>query len=343
MSDLNDQKSYRVLVIGVGSIGERHARCFLKSGRARVSICETNERLCNDVGQRYEIEDGYTDLNSALSQPHDAAVIAVPADLHIPIARKAVDAGLHVLIEKPLAVAMDGIDELQRAVRGANLVAAVGYVYRAHPALEAMRKAIQDGALGLPVQLGVVAGQNFPTYRPAYRESYYTSRARGGGAVQDALTHLINAAEWLVGPIDRVVADADHRLIADVDVEDVVNLLARHGNVIASYSLNQYQSPNEVTITVVCEHGTARFEYHNHRWRRMLRPDEAWQDEPAQGLERDTLFIRQADSFLDSIAGRSAPLCSLEEGLQSLRVNLAIFSSIEAQNWQPVCNHTISV
>jgi predicted dehydrogenase len=260
----------------------------------------------------------------------------VPADLHISIALKAVQAGMHVLIEKPLSIGFDGINELQDAVGHANLVAAVGYVYRAHPALEAMRYAIHEGLLGQPVQLVVVAGQNFPTYRPAYRESYYTSRARGGGAVQDAMTHLVNAAEWLVGPVDRVVADADHMLIAGVDVEDVVNFMARHGNVIASYSLNQFQSPNEVTITVVCERGTARFEYHRQRWRRMLRPDEPWHDEPIHGIDRDTLFIRQAESFLDAVAGESPPLCNLEAALQSLRVNLAIFSSIETRRWQDV-------
>jgi predicted dehydrogenase len=147
----------------------------------------------------------------------------------------------------------------------------------------------------------------------------------------------VNAAEWLVGPVDRVVADADHKLLDGVHVEDVVNVLARHGEVVASYSLNQYQSPIETTITVVCEHGTVRFEYHNHRWRRMLRPDEPWQDEPFTWLERDTLFTRQAESFLDAIVGQRPPLCSFEDGLQSLQVNLAILASIENGGWQAVC------
>lgn len=336
MDDAHDRQTFRVLVIGVGSIGERHVRCFLKSERARVSICETNERLRDEVGERYDIVRRFADLKAALSEPHDAAVIAVPANLHIAVAQKAAVAGLHVLIEKPLAVTLDEIDALRDTIEREKLLAAVAYVYRAHPALAAMREAIRAGSLGRPVQLTVVAGQNFPTYRPAYRDTYYVSRLRGGGAVQDALTHLVNAAEWLVGPVDRLVADADHKLIPGVEVEDVVNALARHGDVIASYSLNQYQSPNEVTITVVCERGTARFEYHQDRWRRMFRPDDPWQDDAIQGLERDTLFIRQAESFLDAVAGRQAPLCGFEEGLQSLRVNLAILASVENGGWQEV-------
>lgn len=348
MDDSNDKQMYRVLVIGTGSIGERHVRCFLKSGRAQVSICETNARLRDEVGQRYGIVHQFAELKAAFAEPHDAAVIAVPAHLHIDIARHAVGAGLHVLIEKPLSISLEGVEALQEAADSANLVASVAYVYRAHPALVSMRKAIQTGSLGSPVQLTIVAGQHFPTYRPAYRDTYYANRSQGGGAVQDALTHLVNAAEWLVGPVDRVMADLDHKLIAGVEVEDVVNLLARHGDVIASYSLNQYQAPNEATVTVICERGTARFEYHNNRWRRMLGPDSPWQDESVQGLERDTLFIRQADSFLDSIAGRTEPLCSLKDGLQTLRVSLAILSSSENGRWQavheptqPLCNSSM--
>lgn len=334
MNNSSNQRTWRVLVIGVGSIGERHVRCFQKTGRCHVSICETNDRLRDEISRRYDIAQQFADLATALAEPHDAAVIAVPADLHIAVARQAVDAGLHLLIEKPLDVTLEGVDKLAERVVSANLVAAVGYVYRAHPALAAMRAEIAAGFLGKPVQIVVVAGQNFPTYRPAYRETYYVSRARGGGAIQDAMTHLVNAAEWLVGPIERVVADADHKLVAGVEVEDVVHVLARHGDVIGSYSLNQFQSPNELTITVVCERGTARFEYHNQRWRRMLRPDDPWQDYQAIGLERDTLFVRQAESFLDAIEKGEAPLCSLDEGAQTLRVNLALMRSVERKVWQ---------
>lgn len=336
MAGPNNHSPCRVLVVGVGSIGERHVRCFLKTGRAAVSICEPNQRLRDEVGRRYEIEHQFADLDAALAEPHDAAVIAVPADLHISMAQKGASAGLHLLIEKPLSVALDGVEELVEAVSQNRRLAAVGYVYRAHPSLATMKQAIASGSLGAPVQLVVVAGQNFPTYRPAYRDSYYVSRARGGGAIQDAMTHLVNAGEWLLGPVDRVVADADHKLLAGVEVEDVVHFLARHGSVLGSYSLNQFQSPNEITMTVVCERGTARFEYHRHRWRRMMRPDEPWQDEPAMGIERDTLFVRQAESFLNAIEQQTAPLCSLNEGVQTLRVNLALMKSLECGQWQHI-------
>jgi predicted dehydrogenase len=336
MAGRQSQVMHNILVVGVGSIGERHVRCFLKTGRAAVSVCEVNSILRDEVCTRYQIQNAYADLDAALAEPHDAVVIAVPADSHVAIAQKALAAGCNLLIEKPLSVSMDGVHELSQEAASKGQIVGVGYVYRAHPALEAMQHAIASGSMGKPVQLVAVCGQHFPTYRPAYRNTYYASRATGGGAIQDALTHIINAGEWLVGPIDRLVADADHTIIDDVTVEDVAHVLARHGNVLASYALNQFQSPNEVTITVVCEHGTARFEYHNHRWRRMLRPDGHWEDEIAQGIERDTAFVRQANSFLDAIERRGALLCDFDAGLQTLRVNLAAIDSVECGTWKDI-------
>lgn len=116
----------------------------------------------------------------------------------------------------------------------------------------------------------------------------------------------------------------------------MAHILARHEDVLASYALNQFQSPNEITMTVICERGTARFEYHRHRWRRMLQPDGPWEDEVAVGLERDTLFVEQASRFLDAVERRGAPLCDLAEGVQTLRVNLAALKSVECRAWQDV-------
>lgn len=329
-------KLCKLLVVGVGSIGERHVRCFQSTGRCEVSICEPNGPLREKVAERYGIRRCYDDMQAALVEPHDAAVIAVPAHLHIPIAQVVADAGLHLLIEKPLSVSRDGIAKLIETIERNTLVASVAYVHRAHPALGAMRAAIAAGRFGRPLQLIVVSGQSFPIYRPAYRETYYTDRATGGGAIQDALTHMFNTGQWLVGPMDRLVADADHKVLEGTEVEDIVHVLARHGSVMASYSLNQFQPQNEMTITVVCQRGTVRFEYHHNRWRWMVEPDEPWHDESAETPDRDTLFARQANGFLDAIEHKAKPLCTLDEGVQSLNANLAALDSLKARSWTPL-------
>src|SRR5262249_52229973 len=158
---------------------------------------------------------------------------------------------------------------------------AVAYVYRMNPVLASMGHALTEGRFGKPVQLVAVSGQHFPTFRPAYRTNYYTDRALGGGAIQDALTDLLNAGEWLIGPVDRILADAAHQVLDGVTVEDTVHALTRQGPVMSCYSLNQHQAPNEITITVICDQGTARCELHKNRWRWMSQPEEPprWHDE----------------------------------------------------------------
>lgn len=325
-----------ILIVGVGSIGERHLRCFLTTGRADVSLCEANPALCKTIAERYRVEKNFNNLERALEERPDATVICTPAHLHIPMALTVAQKGIQILIEKPLSTALEGVDALREEIRRHQITAAVAYVYRAHPALAAMREAIRCGRFGEPVEIVGTFGQHFPFYRPGYRETYYKSHAQGGGAVQDALTHIVNAGEWLVGPVTELVADAAHQVLEGVDVEDTVHLITRHGKVLGSFSLNQHQAPNEGSLLVICRRGTARFEMHNNRWRWQTEPGGAWQDEATVELERDQLFMRQGESFLDAMEGTHPPLCTLEEGLQTLRVNLAILRSVAQRQWQTI-------
>jgi predicted dehydrogenase len=325
-----------ILIAGVGSIGERHLRCFIASGRADVSFCEVNAPLRRKIAEQYGVEHSFDSFEGALAAKPDAVVICTPAHLHVPMALAAARSEAHLLIEKPLSTSLEGVAALEQEIIQRQRIAAVAYVYRAHPALAAMREAIHSGRFGKAVQMVATFGQHFPLYRPAYRQTYYCNRATGGGAVQDALTHVINAGEWLVGSVERLVADAAHQVLDGVKVEDTVHVLTRHGEVMGDFSLNQHQAPNEGTLTVICERGTARFEYHNARWRWMTEPGGDWHDESVGPLERDTLFLRQAGAFLDAIAGIKPPLCTLAEATQTLRVNLAILSSVEKQNWQTI-------
>jgi predicted dehydrogenase len=326
---------HKVVVIGVGSIGERHVRCFQGTGRASVSIVEINDALRETVAARYSVA-AYPSLEKALQEQPDAAVVAAPAHLHVPLTSQLVTAGVHVLIEKPLSVSLDGIDQLRTQIIERGTVAGLAYVYRAHPVLGAMKAMLDADCIGRPLELVAVCGQHFPTYRPAYREIYYARRETGGGAIQDALTHVINAGEWLVGPIDSLVADADHCALSGVAVEDTVHLLTRQRNVLGSYSLNQHQAPNELTLTIIGERGTLRWENHRNRISWMNAPGEEWQERLFDPLERDSLFVSQAHAFLDAVEGLRPVLCSFDEGIQTLRVNLATLTSVDHRCWQAV-------
>ena len=333
---LMDKKRHRILIVGVGSIGERHVRCFLATGRVVVGICELNAQLLDAVAERYDIKEAFATLETALDSSWDAVLIATPAHTHIPIALTVVKQGIPLLIEKPLSTSLDGVDELLALANEKNILTAVSYNYRAHPALAAMKAALDSKRFGAPKQLYALCGQHFATYRPAYADVYFADRAQGGGAIQDSLTHILNMGEWLLGPLTQVLADAGHQVLAGVDVEDTVHVIAHHGDVPASYTMNMYQQPNETILTVVCEKGTLRFEVHRCRWSWMDTVDGQWQEEDFAFKDRDDWYILNANAFLDALEGTCAPLCTLEEGIQTLRCNLAVLASADATPWQDV-------
>jgi len=325
----------RILVIGVGSIGERHVRCLQRTGGCTVGICEPGDAVRQQVAERYQPDGVFADVDEALRASWDSAVIATPAPLHIPLARQAVAAGVSALIEKPLALADDGIEALLDEARAAALPLGVAYVYRAHPMLLAMREAIASGRFGEPLQVSVVSGQNFPFYRPAYARTYYAKHETGGGSIQDALTHLFNAVQWLVGPCTRLSALTRHHVLETTEVEDTVSMIAEHGNVLVTYSQNQHQAANETTIQVVCRSGTCRFEIHRHAWSWVTGCETPWQEQTAGFAERDDWFTQQEQAWLDTIAGRRDPLCSVPEGRHTLATcRAALASAADGGAWQ---------
>lgn len=322
---------HSILIIGCGSIGERHLRCFQKTGRCSVSACDTNPALLAAMQERYDVP-VFASLDIALAESRfDAVVICTPAHLHLPIAIRLLNLGQHVFIEKPLAIDTALVPQVRDAIAQAQRFVAVAYVYHSMPWIAGAREFLLKGELGKVLQASAVSGQHFPTFRPAYREIYYTRHETGGGAIQDALTHLVNATEWLIGPCSRLYCDAAHQALEGVTVEDTVNVSARHGDVLASYSMNQFQAPNETTLLIGCERGSVKIESHERRWGFMKHGDNVWTWIVTPPLERDDLFISQANAFIDGMEGGPTPLSTFEEAVQTLKFNQAALRSAATQ------------
>ena len=262
-----------------------------------------------------------------------AAIVATPAPSHVPLGRALLEQGLHVLLEKPLALGLDGLEDLRRARDQAGRQLAVAYVHRRNPALRAARAFIRTGSWGPVLHATVASGQDFAALRPAYRQIYYRDRAQGGGCLQDALTHSIDGLSWILGPAREVLCDAAHQALDGVTVEDTVNLLSRHGPALVGFLANQFQAPNEARWDLHLPGGSVRIEMRRFRWGRFARgaADWTWEDLPAPGA--DGIFSLQAGDFLDACEGRPTELCTLEEGRETVRFTLAAFRSLESRAW----------
>ena len=296
---------HTVLVIGCGSIGERHIRCFKNTGRAEVAVFDLNPELMGTVASRYDIET-VEDPIQALRDPRiTCCVIATPAPWHIPLAVEAVNNGKHPLIEKPLALSYaDTLPLSEAAAKQPAVQVRIGYVLHCYPAFAEARMAIRDGRIGEILAIQFVAGQDFSFTRPGYEKTYYRLHETGGGLIQDALTHYTNLVDWFVGPAQSVTVDAEHLYLPNVDVEDTVYAMARNGKIFVSYSVTQFQAAPEITVLLHCREGSLRAEPLRERWGIMTRGETTWTRYNAPQPQSDIAYIAQANAFLDAIEGK---------------------------------------
>lgn len=317
-----------VLIIGCGSIGERHIRCFLQTGRSLVTACDANGELLKQIAARYDVA-AERDWAEAIRGGFDAVVVCTPAHLHLKMALRALEEGKSVLIEKPLSNSLADVDAIRRALKASSCRVAVAYIYHVFSFLAEACEFLASAAFGSVRQVVVVAGSPFHRLRPAYANTYYRDRATGGGAIQDGLTHIANWIESVLGPADAVMCDCAHLALPGVQVEDTVHLSARHGDVLVSYAYNQFQTPQENTIQFNALRGSVRIDLRRQRWGTMGEGDPAWVWRDGIALDRDEYFTRQAHAFLDEIDGKPARLCSLEAAVDTLRFNLAALASAD--------------
>ena len=132
------------LIIGVGSIGERHLRNFLRIEGVRCSIAEINAELRKKIASEYEVQASYADYLDADLSSFDGVVICTPANTHIPMATDIVAAGTHVLTEKPLAMSLEGVDELIKLRDKKSVVVSVAFILRCDPVIAETREQSLD-------------------------------------------------------------------------------------------------------------------------------------------------------------------------------------------------------
>ena len=158
-----------ILIVGCGSIGERHLRCFQRTGRAQVAACDANDMLLQRVAQQYGVA-SFTDLAAALAaRRYGGIVICTPAHTHLDIALLGLRHGAGLMIEKPLSTGLEKIPAVRDEIAKTGKFAGIAYVYHFMPWIQGARKFLAGGELGRALHVSVATGQHFPTYRPAYR------------------------------------------------------------------------------------------------------------------------------------------------------------------------------
>jgi predicted dehydrogenase len=206
-----------VAVIGAGMAGRSHAAAYRMANTVfgaglppirLAAIADAHTELAQDAARRYGYEKAVSSWEAVAEDPSiDAVSIVVGNALHRPISEALVAAGKHVLCEKPLAGSMADGRAMVALEEGADVVTAVGYTYRRSPAIAAIRDHVRNGELG---EMSLFNGRYWCDYACDSR-SPLTWRFKGGfgsGALGDVGAHVVDAAEYICGPIVSVSGGA---------------------------------------------------------------------------------------------------------------------------------------
>lgn len=220
-SHKDPQPSTKILIIGAGSIGRRHAANLAALG-TDISVFDVNRDALRLVCSENSWSPVF-DLDSCLEkQNYDAAIICTPNHLHIPCAQKALDAGLHIFVEKPLSHNLDGVDSLIESCNRKGLIGMAGFNLRFEPGLQFIKKRLDPTRVAFA---HIEFGSYLPSWRLGtdYTKGYSANKSMGGGIILDDV-HEIDYACWLFGYPGSVRSAAGTYGNLAIDVEDVADM-----------------------------------------------------------------------------------------------------------------------
>jgi UDP-N-acetylglucosamine 3-dehydrogenase len=250
----------------------------------------------------------------------DFAVIAVPTDEHLPVVRTLAGAGVHLLIEKPLAGTTAEAEEIIAICGEAGVRAAVGHVERFNPALIELRRRTEEGQVGEVFLIGTERCGPFP------------DRIKDVGVVKDLATHDLDLVGWLgKSPIDLVAAQTVHK--TGREHEDLLLATGRLGSGLAFSITVDWLTPTKIrrmrilgdrgmlvadTLTsdlVFHENGRVTSEWDSTQALRGV----AEGNSTRYALHRREPLLVELEAFRDLVLGEASAAVSLQEGLQTVR------------------------
>ena len=324
----------KFLIAGLGSIGRRHLRNLQALGERDILLFRTHQSTLPDSELKgFPV---FTDLRLALAERPDAVVVSNPTALHLDVALPAARAGCHLLLEKPVSHTLDRLQELQQVMQANRVQALVGHQYRFHPALRQLKERLDQGAIGRLLSARAVYAEYLPEMHPweDYHQGYGARRDLGGGVIL-TLCHPIDALRWLLGDVDELWAFAGSLNDYGLDVVDTAELgLQFSSRALGSIHLDYNRRPRQHSLEITGSNGVLRWDDASNCTEWFDLEHDRWETLPApigffggQNFERNDMFLAEIKHFRDLVSGQTSPVCTLADGIQSLKVALAAHHS----------------
>jgi predicted dehydrogenase len=342
------QHPINVAVIGVGSFGRNHARVYRQlqqSGSVRfVGVVDPDTARADAVAREFNCKSfGSVDQMLMTHSEVQAASVAVPTVLHLEVARTLMEAGVDVLIEKPLAVTLAEADELIRVASDHKRVAQVGHLERFNPAVRATLPLI-----------------NRPMFFEVHRLSVFSPRALDVDVVLDLMIHDLDVVLTFVkSPVKEIRAVGLPILSGKVDIANVrvefksgcvANFTASRVSTERVRKLRFFQPGQYISIdygrqdvlvfsVVGANEGAHPSAPNAKEWGTQLNVSNAdvGKAQPSvnpqiamakPSITAEEPLLAEIKAFLQSVRDRSRPIISLGDGRKALELALAILEEI---------------
>jgi len=321
----------RILIVGIGSIGNRHlrwARELFPNADIRVLRHRADIEL-------YKYSNGsFFSIQESITFQPQLAVIASPAPFHIATAQALAEVGVHLLIEKPLSASLGGVTQLLETCKQKNVVLLTGYNLRYLPSLQRFRELLHQNVIGQVLSVRCEIGQYLPSWRTGldYRLGVSARRELGGGALLE-LSHEIDYLRWIFGEVDWVKATLSHQSSLELDVEDNAHIiigflpLGENKQLIASVSLDFIRHDTTRLCTAIGEKGSMRWDGLTGQVLAYMAGEKEWREVFRHQHQRDDSYLAEWQDFLSCVTESRTPFITGEDGLKVLEIVDAARSS----------------
>ncbi len=340
----------KILMIGLGSIGQRHLRNLAAHFGSNVEFLAYRvrglQRTFSDTMQirdnvvleeEYSIHPFY-DIDEALSQKPDIAYITNITSQHIPCAIRALEAGCDIFLEKPISNNMDGIAELCQAKEKSQKIVFVGFQNRYHPVIKRLRELVHSKEFGKIISVQSEVGERLTTMHTYenYAGTYMARQDQGGGVVMNQQIHELDYIQWIFGKPESVVAVCGTNSSLEIDVEDYCDSIYWINGELGHFPVychaDFFQYPPSRKCKVIFEHGwvmgdllSATVEYTK---------DDQVEREQFLDFMRNQMFVDEMNEFLSCVESRNHNFLTLEEGIISMKMAVAAKKSSETRTLQ---------
>lgn len=339
----------KVGVIGVGSISDFHLKPYSEHKEVElVALCDINEKRLQEKGRLYNVSKLYCNYNELLNDPDiDAVSICTWNNSHAEIAIAALEAGKHVLVEKPLSKTWEEAVKIKEAVNNTGKILQVGFVRRHSSNIKVLKKFIDQGDLG-----EIYYAKASCIRRLGNPGGWFSDIERsGGGPLIDLGVHMIDLCWFLMGKPKPVAVSGStyHRLgnrahienlsfykAADYDktintVEDLANGYIRFENGATLYidvSFTLHAKEESISASIYGDKGGAEIEPKlmivSEKYNTILNMEPQIDHKTFHFQEA---FYNEIDHFVQSCLGREEPISPVEDGVVMMKILTSLYES----------------